>query len=243
MNRFLKLAILMLVASCGGGNYSAPRQLDNACAIVRERPAYYRAMQRTERRWGVPVAVQMASIHQESKFIGDARTPHQYALGIIPIGRQSSAYGYSQALDGTWEEYQKETGNRRASRDDIDDATDFMGWYMDGSTKRLGISKWDARALRAGPIGRRPGWSTCRTASSPAPRCITPSCAAAVEAKRGHSAAGFGRMAALASPQPGGVASRHGPAARIPDPAGAGDDAGPRGVRRRDAAFGRSHGG
>lgn len=101
-------------------------------------------MKRTEARWGVPVHVQMATIHQESKFIGDARTPHQYALGVIPIGRQSSAYGYSQALDGTWEEYMRETGNRRAKRNDIADATDFMGWYMHGSSQRLGISKWDA---------------------------------------------------------------------------------------------------
>lgn len=144
MNRLLKLAIVGLVASCGGGNYSAPRNLDNACAIAAERPAYFRAMKATERKWGVPVYVQMASIHQESKFIGDARTPHQYALGVIPIGRQSSAYGYSQALDGTWEEYQQETGNRRAKRNNIRDATDFMGWYMDGSTRRLGISKQDA---------------------------------------------------------------------------------------------------
>lgn len=145
MNRFLKLAIVGLVASCGGGgNYKAPRNLENACAIVAERPAYLRAMRDAERRWGVPIHVQMATIHQESKFIGDARTPHQYALGIIPVGRQSSAFGYSQALDGTWEEYQQETGNRRAKRDNINDATDFMGWYMDGSTRRLGISKWDA---------------------------------------------------------------------------------------------------
>ena len=144
MNRLLKLAIVGLVASCGGGNYSAPRNLDNACAIAAERPAYFRAMKATERKWGVPVYVQMASIHQESKFIGDARTPHQYALGVIPIGRQSSAYGYSQALDGTWEEYQQETGNRRAKRNNIRDATDFMGWYMDGSARRLGISKQDA---------------------------------------------------------------------------------------------------
>ncbi|RNF34847.1 lytic transglycosylase [Paracoccus methylarcula] len=144
MSRLLKLAIVALVASCGGGNYKAPRNLDNACAIVAERPAYLRAMKKAERRWGVPVHVQMATIHQESKFIGDARTPHRYLLGVIPVGRQSSAYGYSQALDGTWEEYQQKTGNRRARRNDIDDATDFMGWYMDGSTKRLGISKWDA---------------------------------------------------------------------------------------------------
>lgn len=144
MSRLLKLAIVGLVASCGGGNYSAPRQLDNACAIVAERPAYYRAMKATERKWGIPIHVQMAAIHQESKFIGDARTPHQYALGVIPIGRQSSAFGYSQALDGTWEEYQKETGNRRAKRDNIRHATDFMGWYMHNSSRRLGISKWDA---------------------------------------------------------------------------------------------------
>jgi hypothetical protein len=144
MNRLLKLAIVGLVASCGGGNYKAPRNLDNACAIAAERPAYFRAMKSTERKWGVPVAVQMAAIHQESKFIGDARTPHQYALGVIPIGRQSSAYGYSQALDGTWEEYVRETGKRRAQRDNIGDATDFMGWYMHGSSRILGISKQDA---------------------------------------------------------------------------------------------------
>lgn len=144
MNRLLKLAIVGLVASCGGGDYKAPRNLDNACAIVAERPAYMRAMRTTERKWGIPMHVQMAAIHQESKFVGDARTPHQYALGVIPIGRQSSAYGYSQALDGTWDEYRKETGNRSAKRTDIRDATDFMGWYMHGSSQRLGISKWDA---------------------------------------------------------------------------------------------------
>ncbi len=145
MNRFLKLAIVGLVASCGGGgNYKAPRNLESACAIAAERPAYMRAMKATERRWGVPVHVQMATIHQESKFIGNARTPHQYALGIIPIGRQSSAYGYSQALDSTWDDYRKQTGNRRARRDNIRDATDFMGWYMNDSARVLGISKRDA---------------------------------------------------------------------------------------------------
>ena len=149
MSRFLRASILLLLlASCGGGGgkFSAPRNLDDACALLRERPEYYRAMKATERRWGVPVHVQMATIHQESKFIGNAKTPHRYVLGIIPMGRQSTAYGYSQALDGTWEEYQDETGNRRAQRDRIDDATDFMGWYMDGTTQALGVPKWDARA-------------------------------------------------------------------------------------------------
>lgn len=148
MSRFLRAAmLLLLLASCGGGgSYSAPRQLDDACAIIRERPQYLRAMERTERRWGIPVHVQMATIHQESKFIGNARTPYTYTLGVIPMGRQSTAYGYSQALNGTWEEYQRAEGGRRSKRDDIADATDFMGWYMDESSRSLGISKSDAEA-------------------------------------------------------------------------------------------------
>jgi hypothetical protein len=146
MSRLLRAAVLLtLLASCGGGKFSAPRDLDNACAIVAERPQYYKAMRATQRKWGVPVHVQMATIHQESKFVGNARTPHQFVLGIIPMGRQSSAYGYSQALDGTWEEYQKDEGGRRARRDRIEDATDFMGWYMDQSARGLGIAKTDAR--------------------------------------------------------------------------------------------------
>lgn len=102
-------------------------------------------MKASERRWGVPVHVQMAVIHQESRFIGDAKTPYRYTLGVIPMGRQSSAYGYSQALDDTWREYQEESGRRGARRDRIQDATDFMGWYFQKSEEGLGISKHDAR--------------------------------------------------------------------------------------------------
>ena len=145
MSRILRaVALVILAASCGSGNYSAPRDLENACSIVAERPNYLRAMKQTERRWGVPVHVQMATIHQESKFIGNARTPVQYSLGVIPMGRQSSAYGYSQALDATWDEYKRVTGKRRARRDDIADATDFMGWYMNQTRARNRIALNDA---------------------------------------------------------------------------------------------------
>ncbi|MGR3501920.1 transglycosylase SLT domain-containing protein [Pseudaestuariivita sp.] len=140
------LLMVLVVASCGGGsNTSAPRNLDNACSILKQRPGYIKAFRATERRWGVPVHVQMATIYQESKFIGDARTPFRYTLGVLPMGRQSSAFGYSQALDGTWKEYVEETGNRRYKRDNIKHATDFMGWYMTKTRDRLGIPMSDAR--------------------------------------------------------------------------------------------------
>lgn len=149
MSRTLRaLMVLFVLASCGGGGTgygNPPRNLDHACAILDERPEYARAFRATERKWGVPAHVQMATIYQESKFISDARTPFRWTLGVIPNGRVSSAYGYSQALDGTWEEYQRETGRFGANRSDIADATDFMGWYMSKSNQSLGIPLTDAR--------------------------------------------------------------------------------------------------
>lgn len=162
MSKFIRALILLtLVASCGSGNYAAPRGLDDACEIIDQRPSYLRAFRATERRWGVPVPVQMAIIYQESRFVPNARPPHRYALGVIPIGRQSSALGYSQALDGTWEEYQREEGSSLSRRTNIRHATDFMGWYMNDTLEELGIPLGDTRnqylAYHDGRTGYRRG--------------------------------------------------------------------------------------
>ncbi len=142
-SRLIVLGLCLGLAACGGK--APPRNLDNACAIASQRSDIYRAMKKTERKWGVPVHVQMATIHQESRFKDNARTPYQWGLGVIPLGRQSSAYGYAQALDGTWEEYRRGPGRSGAKRSNIRDATDFIGWYMDASWRSLGIPKSDAK--------------------------------------------------------------------------------------------------
>jgi len=59
--------------------------------------------------------------------------------------RQSSALGYSQALDGTWKEYQDERGGRSADRTQIEDAADFMGWYMAQTVSETGVPLNDTR--------------------------------------------------------------------------------------------------
>ena len=119
--------------------------MDNACSVLKQRPKFSRAFRASEQKWGVPIHVMMATIHQESKFIKNAKTPRKYLLGIIPRGRVSSAYGYAQALDGTWNEYRQKTGRRWAQRDNMGDAADFIGWYMTTSKRRNGVSLSDAR--------------------------------------------------------------------------------------------------
>lgn len=141
---FCATVLLVILASCGGSKVP-PRNLDNACSIVKQRPEYLKAFRSTKNKWGVPISVQMATIHQESRYRADARTPYRYALGVIPMGRQSSAYGYGQALDGTWDEYRDGPGRRSAKRNNIRDASDFIGWYMTKSNERNGIALNDAR--------------------------------------------------------------------------------------------------
>jgi len=146
MSKTISMTLLALVlSSCGSTYKSPPSNLDDACSIAEQRPQYMKAFKSTARKWGVPVSVQMAVIHQESSYRGNARPPFSYVLGVIPMGRQSSALGYSQALDGTWDDYRKATGKRGAKRTRIKDASDFMGWYMNQSRQRNGIALDDAR--------------------------------------------------------------------------------------------------
>lgn len=145
MKSLWAFSLLLVLLGCSASVPPPPRNLNDACAIKAERPKWYKAMVATQNKWGVPVAVQMATIYQESKFVGDARTPLSFKLGVIPMGRDSSAYGYSQAIDSTWKWYQRDTGNFSTKRDRFEDAVDFMGWYMDQSEQRLGIPKTDAR--------------------------------------------------------------------------------------------------
>lgn len=124
-----------------------PQNVDNICKIFKEYPKWRRATQKVARRWHVPVEVQMAIIHQESRFRAQAKPPRTKILWIIPWTRPSSAYGYSQALDSTWDRYKDKSGWLFSSRDSFGDAADFIGWYANQAHIRAGISRNDAYAL------------------------------------------------------------------------------------------------
>ncbi len=140
--RSLFLSCIILLSACAT---TPPSNLDNLCDMFREKDDWFDAAVDAESRWGAPIHVMMAILHQESRFHAEAKTPRTWYLGFIPGPRKSSAYGYAQAKDEIWDEYRRATGNTWADRDDFEDAIDFVGWYIYGTYQRLKISKWDAR--------------------------------------------------------------------------------------------------
>lgn len=138
------LLVLSLAAFVSGCTTAPPRNPENICAIFEQYPAWHSAALATQIQWGAPVNVPMAIMYQESSFRADAQPPKRYILGFIPWGRVSSAYGYSQALDGTWGQYKQETGKSFVKRDSFSDSIDFIGWYMSKSRQLNGTSLWDA---------------------------------------------------------------------------------------------------
>ncbi len=141
---FSSLGLCILLLSLSSCSTSPPRNLDSSCAIFFEKDDWYNDAKDSFEKWGVPIHVQLAIIHQESRFKYDAQTEMEYFLWFIPIGRQSDAYGYAQVKDDTWDWYIEQTGNSGADRDDFDDAVDFIGWYGNYTYRKLGVSKWDA---------------------------------------------------------------------------------------------------
>lgn len=141
-----RIVLLLVMLAITGGCTSTPNNIQNACAIFEDKSSWYHYMKKSFKKWGVPIHVQLAIIHQESKFKEDAKPPRKKLFWFIPGARVSSAFGYAQALDGTWKNYQKSTGNHGADRDDFEDAVDFIGWYGYQSHRKLGISKWNAKA-------------------------------------------------------------------------------------------------
>ncbi len=106
-----------------------PRHPDNLCSVFQEHPGWWESALASADKWSVPIPVMMAIMYHESRFRADARPPRETRLFLLPGPRPSTAFGYPQALDGTWDQYVKRTGNHGARRDDFADSVDFIGWY------------------------------------------------------------------------------------------------------------------
>ncbi len=139
---FAILGAVLLPSACAT---SPPHDRASACAIFQSRANWWDAALDSQRRWGAPPELQLAIINAESSFDSDARPPRRGGFLFLPGRRPSSAFGYAQAIDGTWDWYREETGRRGASRDNFRDAVDFIGWYAARSQRVSGIGLTDAR--------------------------------------------------------------------------------------------------
>jgi hypothetical protein len=133
------IGLLLILAGCA--STAQPARTDNLCKIFQEKSSWYSAAKDAQEKWGTPIHVMMAIMHQESRFRHDAQPPRPWFL-FIPLPRRSSAYGYAQAQDGTWDMYLKDVSGWFQSREDFDDSIDFIGWYTNKSREKNGVSLW-----------------------------------------------------------------------------------------------------
>ena len=160
MWRLLVLTACLAAASCSttlqqpaqNGSYEKqPTERNNVCKIFREKPHWVAPAQASYQKWGIPVELMMAIIYHESSFRANAR-PRDKNGKLL-----SSAYGYSQAIDATWRQFQSETNMQRARRDKFGDAIYFIGWYSAKSVAaNEELSPYDVASLY---VFYHDGWS------------------------------------------------------------------------------------
>ena len=132
--------ILIFVAACTSMNLT---NTADSCVLFDEKKNWYKATKKSYDKWKAPIALQLAIINQESSFKQFAKPARKKLFGIIPSSRPSSAFGYAQVINPTWDWYKLKNGKNNASRANFSDVTDFIGWYSDQTTKILGIPKND----------------------------------------------------------------------------------------------------
>ena len=140
---YTMIAVAAILAVLIAGCASPPKQPNNACKIFKEKSRWQKHTRHAAKKWKVDASVLLAIMRQESGFDANAKPKRKRFLGI-PLKRPSSAFGYAQALDGTWDLYRKSANNFVAQRDRFSDAMDFIGWYVAQTRKQLKIAPRDA---------------------------------------------------------------------------------------------------
>lgn len=140
-----KFSLLVFITAMVSGCFSTPAiEVSNICSLLDEEVSWYKSIKSSSEKYDAPMHVQLAIIYQESHFASDAKPAREKLFGVIPWFRPSTAYGFAQVKDETWDWYKLKTSNHGADRSNFDDAADFVGWYISKSHELSGISKSDA---------------------------------------------------------------------------------------------------
>ena len=130
INKFI-LILLFFLSACS----SVPKYPQNACKIFGQKYLWYKSAKKSSDTYGAPIHIILAFVNKESGFNRWAKPKRKRLFKIIPYKRPSSSFGYSQAVNKTWELYKTETNNPLALRTRFKDSAMFIGWYMNKTNK------------------------------------------------------------------------------------------------------------
>jgi len=129
-NLFFLVSLFFLI-SCS----SVPKYPANACKIFGENYLWYKHIKKSSEKYEVPIYIILAIVNKESGFNRWAKPKRKKLFKIIPYKRPSTSFGYSQAVNKTWELYKKETNNPLALRTRFKDSVMFIAWYISKTNK------------------------------------------------------------------------------------------------------------
>ncbi|AIT08609.1 hypothetical protein LO80_00545 [Candidatus Francisella endociliophora] len=135
--RYVLLAIIIIAAAIIATDYTEDVTVDanmSGCEILDQHPTWKTSLKSAQNKYNLPPAFAMGIIYQESRFKAEAKSKY------------SSAYGYAQAIDGTWKHFQQEV-KTNAKRNNFDDSVQFIGWYMSQLSKSLNLKMSDGYNL------------------------------------------------------------------------------------------------
>ena len=138
--KIIYIFFFFLITSCS----SVPKYPENACKIFGQNYLWYKSAKKSSDKYGAPIHIILAIVNKESAFNRWAKPKRNKLFKIIPYKRPSSSFGYSQAINKTWELYKTETNNPLALRARFKDSVMFIGWYMNKTKKTNNISMNDA---------------------------------------------------------------------------------------------------
>ena len=116
------LFLFLFLSSCS----SVPKYPQNACKIFGENYLWYKAIKKSSKTYGAPIDIILAIVKKESGFKRFAKPPRHKLFKVIPYKRKSSSLGYSQAIKGSWKDFQNETNNPLALRTRFSDSVNFI---------------------------------------------------------------------------------------------------------------------
>ena len=132
LNKYLiYFFIFAFISACS----SVPKYPQNACKIFGENYLWYKSAKKSSEKYGAPIHIILAFVNKESGFNRWAKPKRKKLFKILPYKRPSSSFGYSQAVNKTWELYKSETENPLALRARFKDSVMFIGWYMKKTNK------------------------------------------------------------------------------------------------------------